>query len=175
MTVGGDENHDRAMITPSLKMSPEAERSVKPFSYRQDPKVPRFDDGGPVFVFDGECVMCSRSAMFVLKHDRRGVSRFAAAQSPLGQMLLEHYGFKTDDFETMLLLDEGLPYVKSQAVFGALRIVGFPWSLARIFNLLPRVLLDRAYDTLARNRFRIFGRRESCYLPAPDEAHRFLS
>ena len=163
------------MIAPSLKKSPEADRSVEPFSYRQDPKVPKFDDGGPVFVFDGECIMCSRSAMFVLKRDRSGSSRFAAAQSPLGQMLLEHYGFKTDDYETMLLLDNGLPYVKSQAVFRSLRIVGFPWALAGVFNVLPRGLLDRAYDILARNRFRVFGRRESCYLPAPHEAHRFLS
>jgi predicted DCC family thiol-disulfide oxidoreductase YuxK len=87
-----------------------------PFSYRADPLVPAFPDDKPIFFFDGVCGLCTGFAEFILRHDRRGVFRIATVQSPLGQALLAHYGLPTDDFTTNLLLADGRPRLKSDAL-----------------------------------------------------------
>jgi predicted DCC family thiol-disulfide oxidoreductase YuxK len=146
-----------------------------PYSYRDDPAVPRFADDRPVIIFDGECVLCSGSAQFVLRHDKRGVYRFLAAQMPLGRALYAHYGLDTRDYETMILLADGVATFKSEAVVRIAEGLGLPWSLAAILRVVPRPWRDRLYGVLARNRLRILGRREHCYLPAPADADRFLA
>jgi predicted DCC family thiol-disulfide oxidoreductase YuxK len=145
------------------------------YSYRDDPAVPRFPDDRPVIIFDGECVLCSGSAQFVLRHDRRRVYRFLAAQTPLGRALYAHYGLDTRDYETMMLIADGIATFKSEAVIRIGEGLRFPWSLAAVFRIIPRPWRDRLYAVLARNRLRILGRRERCYLPAAADADRFLA
>ncbi len=146
----------------------------RPYGYRDDPAVPAFADDRPVIIFDGHCVLCSRSAQFVLRHDRRGIYRLLAAQTPLGHALYVHYGLDPHDYETMILVADGLPTFKSEAGIGIASGLGLPWSLAAILRVVPRRWRDRLYDILAHNRFRIFGRRETCFLPDPRWADRFL-
>lgn len=145
------------------------------YSYRNDPRVPDFPDADPVLVFDGVCVLCSHTAAFVLRHDRHKRCRFVAAQSPLGQGLYRHFGLDENDFETFVLLDQGVAYFRSDAALRLLGIIGWPWSMAAIFRLVPRRLRDFVYLSVARNRYRLFGKHDACYLPPPDEAERFLS
>ncbi len=147
----------------------------RPYSYRDDAAVPRFADDRPVIVFDGHCVLCSRSAQFVLRHDRRGTYRLLAAQTPLGHALYVHYGLDPLDYESMILIADGTAWLKSEAVIRIARGLGMPWSLAVILRVLPRPWRDRLYGVLARNRFRVFGRRATCYLPDPRDADRFLA
>ncbi len=149
--------------------------SFTSYSYRSDRSVPDFPDTDPVLIFDGECVMCSRTAVFVLNHERRQTCRFLAAQSSLGQALYTHYGLETRELETNILLLEGMPYFRSDAAIQVMVLMGFPWSIGRVFRLVPRAWRNRFYDVVARNRFRIFGRRDQCYMPTPETAHRFLS
>ena len=144
------------------------------FSYRSDPDVPEFPDDNPVLVFDGDCVMCSHSAEFVLARDKEREFRFLAAQSDLGRALFEHFGLNSEDFETFLVLHEGRPYLRSSAALKIAALLGFPWSAFGIFHLVPRVLRDWVYNLIARNRYRLFGRRAQCYLPSPEDAERFL-
>jgi predicted DCC family thiol-disulfide oxidoreductase YuxK len=146
-----------------------------PYSYRDDPAVPKFADDRPFIIFDGHCVLCSRSAQFVLRHDVRGIYRMLAAQTPLGRALYVHYGLDPLDYETMILIADGVPQLKSEAVIRIAQGLGLPWSLAAILRVLPRAWRDRLYDVLARNRFRVFGRRATCYLPDPRDADRFLA
>jgi predicted DCC family thiol-disulfide oxidoreductase YuxK len=146
-----------------------------PYSYRDDPAVPRFADDRPVIIFDGLCALCSGSAAFVLRHDAAGVFRLAAAQSPLGQALYAHYGLDPVDYESMILITDGVAWLKSEAAIRIAQGLGFPWSLALAFRILPRVLRDRAYMWIARNRLRWFGARTSCYRPDPQFAGRFLA
>jgi predicted DCC family thiol-disulfide oxidoreductase YuxK len=146
-----------------------------PYSYRDDPAVPRFADDRPVIIFDGECVLCSGSAQFVLRHDKRRIFRFLAAQAPLGRALYAHYGLDTRDYETMILIADGVATFKSEAVVRIAEGLGFPWLLAAVFRVVPRPWRDRLYGVLARNRLRILGRRDSCYLPSPADADRFLA
>jgi predicted DCC family thiol-disulfide oxidoreductase YuxK len=145
------------------------------YSYRDDPAVPRFADDRPVIIFDGECVLCCGSAQFVLRHDKRKVYRFLAAQTPLGRALYVHFGLDARDYSTMMLIADGVATFKSEAVVRIGEGMGFPWSLAAVFRLLPRPWRDRLYAVLARNRLRILGRRERCYMPSAADADRFLA
>jgi predicted DCC family thiol-disulfide oxidoreductase YuxK len=149
--------------------------SGQSYSYRDDPAVPDFDDNGPVIIFDGDCVFCSGWVKFLLKHDRPGRYRFLTAQSPLGIALYRHYGLETRNYETNLLLDNGRPYFKSDATLRVLGSLGMPWSITRLLSVLPRSFPDRGYDIIARNRYRIAGRRSSCFVPTAAEKHRFLA
>jgi predicted DCC family thiol-disulfide oxidoreductase YuxK len=143
-------------------------------SYRDDPDVPAFPDDKPLIVFDGVCVLCSASARFVLSHDEAGRFRLTAAQSPLGQALYRHLGLSPTDYDTFLLVEDGHVWFKSDAALRVAGRLGLPWSLAGLLGIVPRAARDAAYDLVARNRYRVFGRRETCFLPTADHAERFL-
>ena len=144
------------------------------YSYRDDPQVPDFPDDRPVVIFDGMCVLCSGGARWLMRLDRKARFRLMAAQSEIGAALFRHYGLVGDDYETMLLLEDGVLWQKSDAWLRICRILGFPWSVATLLWWVPRRLRDGLYEWVARNRFRWFGRRESCFLPSPGQAERFI-
>jgi len=147
---------------------------VTPFGYRADPEVPDFPDDRPIVLFDGHCVMCSAWARFLLKHDRRGVFRLLPAQTPLGQALYRHFGLNPTELETNILLEDGVAWLKSESSLRMAAHLGFPWSMAAVIRILPLSWRDALYELVARNRFRLFGRREVCFRPEPEQASRFL-
>ncbi|MGA3157082.1 MAG: DCC1-like thiol-disulfide oxidoreductase family protein [Steroidobacteraceae bacterium] len=153
---------------------PDATDRHPAYSYREDPSVPAFPDDRPIIIFDGYCVLCSRFARFVLKHDRRAVFRLMAAQSPLGQALYRHLGLDPVQFETNVLLEQGRAWFKFDATSRICRHLRFPWSLVRVLGWLPGPLLDRVYDWVARNRLRWFGSRTVCLLTDQAYPERFL-
>src|SRR5258708_40315963 len=83
------------------------------YGYREDPSVPAFPDDRPIIIFDGHCVLCSRFARFVLRHDRRAVFRLMAAQTTVGQALYRHLHLDSGQFETNVLLEGGQAWFKS--------------------------------------------------------------
>ncbi len=129
---------------------------------------------GPLILFDGVCVMCSRFVAFVIKRDPQARFRFVAAQTPLGQSLLSRLGLSTTDFESNVLIEDGRAWFKSGAFFAILRHLPRPWSWLAILRLVPLALTDRVYNIIADNRYRLFGRRDSCLVPTPDIRRRFL-
>lgn len=149
--------------------------SLPAYSYRADPAVPPFADDKPIILFDGVCVLCSGWVKFVLRHDPVGRYRLLAAQSPLGQALLVHYGIDTVDFESAILLRQGVAWFKSETALRTLVGLGFPWKLAALARLLPLRLRDWLYRHVARNRYTWFGRRDSCFLPREEYRARFLN
>ena len=146
-----------------------------PYSYRPDSAVPPFADDKPIIIFDGLCVLCSASAAFVLRHDTAGVFPLLAAQSPLGAALYSHYDLDPQDYETMILVADGVAWFKSEAAIRIAGRLGAPWSLACVFRIVPLALRDRIYAWVARNRLNWFGKRDTCYLPDPRHADRFLA
>ena len=152
-------------------------KRVRPdaYSYRTDPAVPSFADDKPLIIFDGYCAMCSGWAQFVLRHDHAGGYRLLPAQSPLGHALYVHYGLDPHDYETNILIADGLAWFKSEGSIRMAEGLGFPWSLAAVFRILPRALRDRVYESIARNRLRLFGKRETCYRPDKRYEDRFLA
>ncbi len=129
---------------------------------------------GPLVLFDGVCNFCNRSVNFILDHDRHKRFHFAALQSDAGQAVLRHFGLRTDDFDTAVLVEHGRAYTKSSAALRIARNLGGWWSLLALLLTIPPFLRDAAYDLLARNRYRWFGKAESCRVPTPEIRDRFL-
>lgn len=132
------------------------------------------DDEGPIIVFDGHCVLCSANARFVLRHDRRRRFRLAAAQSEAGQALQARFGLNRDSLETIVVIAGGRAITESDAVIAIAAGLGWPWRAAAVAKLVPRAVRDPLYRWVARNRYRWFGRRETCWAPGPGDAHRML-
>ena len=128
----------------------------------------------PLIVFDGMCVLCSANARFVLRHDKARRFRLTTAQGRLGEDLYRHFGLATGDYETMLVVDKGRLLTESDAAIAIARGLGWPWKAAAAARIVPRPVRDAAYRLVARNRFRLFGRRETCWAPSPADADRIL-
>ena len=144
------------------------------YSYRTDDAVPSFADDKPVIVFDGHCALCSGFADFITRWDRHKRLRLLPAQSPLGEALYTHYGLKPDDYETNILLENGLTRTKMDGSLRMFSYLGWPWKILNIARILPRRWQDGLYGLIARNRLQWFGVKDVCYLPRPEHADRFL-
>ena len=129
---------------------------------------------GEILVFDGVCVLCSRSVAFVLAHDHARRYRFAALQTRSGRELLERNGLDPADPVSMLLTDGYRVWTESDAILRVMAGFGGAWRLAALLRAVPRRLRDWAYRTVARNRYQWFGKRDACIMPTADTAHRFL-
>ena len=147
------------MCRPVSDLSPEARAALR---------------GHDVIVFDGEGVLCSGFFRFVLRHDRAGRFRFATAQSPLGQRLYADLGLPTDAFETNLVIVDGRIHERLPAFAAAMSALGWPWRALWAARLIPEPLSSRLYHSIARNRYRLFGRYDHCMMPTPDIRDRFL-
>jgi predicted DCC family thiol-disulfide oxidoreductase YuxK len=145
------------------------------YSYRLDPTIPSFPDEKPLFIYDGHCVLCSGWVQTVLRLDKKGRFRMLAAQSPLGQAIYVHYGLDPVHHDTNLVLLNGVAYTKSRSSIIIVASLGFPWTLARVGLLVPRAMLDRLYELVARNRIRWFGKHEHCMLSLAGYETRFLT
>ncbi len=121
------------------------------------------------------CVVCSRWVRFLLRHDRRAHLHFAAMQGDTGRALLRDAGLDADDPVSFLFLREGRATTDSEALAAVLEALGGAWRWpARLLRALPRSVRDAAYRTLARNRYRWFGRRTTCLVPDDAVRARFL-
>lgn len=120
------------------------------------------------------CVLCSANAGFILRHDTRGRFRLATMQGAVGRALMQRFGIDTIDPETFILVRDGRALRNSDAVLAIWQGLGWPWKALAILRLVPRRLRDFAYRLVARNRYRWFGRRETCFVPTPEQAERIL-
>ena len=127
-----------------------------------------------IVVFDAHCLLCNGWVQFLLKHDRKGVFQFASIQGVMGQELLARAGLRVEGLQTLLLVDGSKTWQHTAAILRVLHGLGWPWRLAWVGWLVPAPLRDALYRGIARNRYRIFGRSESCLLPPPEFASRFL-
>ncbi len=128
-----------------------------------------------VVLFDGHCNFCNATVNFLIDRDPAGRLSFAALQSEAGRRLLADHGLPVPDVpDTMVFVDAGRALVRSDAALAAAKYLRFPWWLARVGLVVPRVVRDAVYRLVARNRYRWFGRTEACRLPTPDLRARFL-
>lgn len=136
--------------------------------------LPRAD----IILYDGVCGLCNGLVRFVLPRDPAGGFRFAALQSVAARDMLGRHGKAPADLDTVyVVVADGTRerlLEKSRAVLHILWRLGWPWSLSALAAPLPTGLLDAAYDLVARNRYRLFGKSETCLLPAPEWRDRFL-
>ncbi|MEO0371642.1 MAG: DCC1-like thiol-disulfide oxidoreductase family protein [Pseudomonadota bacterium] len=130
--------------------------------------------GRDVIVFDGECVLCSGFFRFMLRHDREGRFFFAMAQADFGQACYGALGMPLDDFQTNLVIKEGWVYTDLDAFAAAMAALGWPWKILQIAAWLPQLIKRPLYRAIAKNRYRLFGRYDTCMVPGPDLRARFL-
>ena len=133
----------------------------------------------PVLLYDGVCGLCNRLVQFALRHDHEKVFRFAPLQSSFGSRVLKQHGVDAAALKTVYVLASGnegqVLLQQSEAILFLMSRFGGIWSvLAQMVRLLPPGISDWAYNLIARHRYRIFGRYDSCPLPSVGDRERFL-
>ncbi|MEA1932429.1 MAG: thiol-disulfide oxidoreductase DCC family protein [Euryarchaeota archaeon] len=131
-------------------------------------------DDHPILLFDGVCNLCNGAIQFIIPRDPEGTIRFAPLQSDLGERVQESAGLSTDDLETVVLVDDGMAYTKSDAAIRVGEHLGGVYRLLSLGRLLPRGLRDRIYDFVAENRYDWFGKKDQCMIPDDDVSDRFV-
>ncbi len=127
----------------------------------------------PIIFFDGVCGMCNRFVDLILRIDNKGVFRFAPIQGETAKQMLPPLSEAPQEW-SMFYLDERGIREESDAFLEVYRRLGGVWWLLSLLRLVPRSVRDFVYRTVARNRYRWFGRRDACRIPTPDEESRFL-
>jgi predicted DCC family thiol-disulfide oxidoreductase YuxK len=127
-----------------------------------------------IVVFDGVCNLCARSVKFILAHEAAPTLRFTPLQSAAGARLLGELGFDPADAKTFVLIADGKAYVKSDAAIRVASYLRGAWKLVGAIKIIPRPIRDWMYDVVARNRYRWFGRVETCIAPSPTLRARYL-
>lgn len=130
-------------------------------------------------LFDGVCNFCNASINFIIDRDSKGIFKFAALQSEVGQALLKEFGLKTSDsesrtFDSIVAIEGGKVYQKSDAALEITHRMDGIWKIFYVFKIIPTFLRNPIYDLVARNRYRIFGRTDACRIPTPELKARFL-
>jgi predicted DCC family thiol-disulfide oxidoreductase YuxK len=136
-------------------------------------------DPNPIVLYDGVCGLCNRLVQFLLKHDYHDRFRFASLQSAFATELLTRHGMDPHDLDTVYVVrNYGLTgealLARSDAILFMLKQLGGIWSLAVVGKIIPRPLRDWMYGVVAQNRYRVFGKYESCMLPEPRHRQKFL-
>ncbi len=129
--------------------------------------------GERLIVFDGVCRLCSGWARFVLRYDHDRKITLATVQSATGNDILSRLGVSISDPETVVFIEDGTAYFKSDAIFRIVAQLRWPWQPLRAFAILPRGFRDWCYSLIARNRYRLFGMRDTCFLPTTEYEARF--
>jgi predicted DCC family thiol-disulfide oxidoreductase YuxK len=127
-----------------------------------------------LIVFDGVCVLCSAWVAFIIARDKAGRFRFTPLQSALGRGVGRRLGIDVDEPDTYVLIRGGRALTKSDGAIAILAALP-GWGWTRLLRLVPRPVRDWAYDRVARNRYRIFGRRSACLVPDASTAARFVT
>ncbi|MBA1142888.1 thiol-disulfide oxidoreductase DCC family protein [Mesorhizobium neociceri] len=125
-----------------------------------------FDASQPLIVFDGVCVLCSGFVRTVVRLDRKNGFRFATAQLPFGEALFHKYELRTDSYEINLVLIGAAPFMRLDSFIAVMAELGWPWRAAKALLLIPRPLRDWLYERIAKNRYAIFGSKDSCEIPS---------
>lgn len=128
-----------------------------------------------VILFDGVCNLCNSMVQFVIKKDSKKLFQFASLQSAYGQQILQKFKLPTTVLNSFVLLEDGKIYTKSTAALRVAKQLKGLWPLLYGFIIVPTFIRNGVYDFIAKNRYKWFGKQETCWLPTPDLRDRFLA
>lgn len=144
-----------------------------PFCY---PYLCMVEKNKKVVLFDGVCNLCNGAVQFIIKHDRRDLFRYAALQSGIGERLIAERAIHIAKVDSIILIEPGVAYfTKSDAILHIGQGLGGLWRALVIFTWIPKPFRDVIYDIIAKNRYRWFGRKDSCMVPTSDLQAKFLN
>ena len=131
--------------------------------------------GNPkIVLFDGVCNLCNSSVQFILARDKKNQFLFGSLQGKTGQDYLKKFNLPPGTLNSFMLVDGDALYSKSTGALRMLKYIGGPWRLLYAFIIVPKFIRDAVYTLIANNRYRWFGKKETCWLPAPALKEKFL-
>lgn len=131
--------------------------------------------GKKLILFDGVCNLCNTTVQYVIKHDKSDSFRFAALQSNIGKQIIDMFNIDVDKTDSILLYTETKDLKsKSSAALHIASQLGFPNNLLTIFFIVPSFIRDKVYDYIAKNRYKWYGKKESCMIPTKELKAKFL-
>jgi predicted DCC family thiol-disulfide oxidoreductase YuxK len=129
----------------------------------------------PILIFDGFCNLCSTLVQFIIKRDKKGRIKFVHLQSEKAKSLISDSGINSLNLNSVVFISSGKLYLKSSAILQLFKELGRPWGLLYGFIIIPLCIRDSLYDLVARYRYRLFGTRNNCPVPAPGTEERFIN
>lgn len=127
-----------------------------------------------IILFDGVCNLCNSSVNFIIDHDKKNVFRFASLQSDAGQSLLKKFNLNVKDFNSIILVENDKFYERSSAVMKIVKKFPGLWKFLYLFIIIPPPVRNFVYDIIADNRYKWFGKKDSCRVPTPELKEKFL-
>ena len=127
-----------------------------------------------IILFDGICNLCNQSVQFVIEHDSKNQFRFASLQSDFGQDFLKKNKLEATQFYSIVFIEDDQFYTKSSAALKIAKYLDGITSWLTIFMIVPKPLRDIVYSFIAKNRYRWFGKNESCWLPTKELKAKFI-
>ncbi len=128
-----------------------------------------------IILFDGICNLCNGAVTFIIKHDKKDIFRFASLQSEFGKKLVQDRGMNPEELDSIILIEPGVAYYrKSTAALEIARDLSGGYSLLKNFLFIPESLRDGIYNFIAKNRYKWYGKKESCMIPTPELKAKFL-
>ncbi|MFV5684614.1 thiol-disulfide oxidoreductase DCC family protein [Flavobacterium sp. GB2R13] len=128
-----------------------------------------------IILFDGVCNLCDSVVQFIIKHDKKDVFRFVALQSDLGQEIIKYIGIDTKKIDSIILYQPGIAYYyKSEAALEIAKNLGGIYYFGTLFSILPISFNNYIYDYIAKNRYKWYGKKESCIIPTKELQAKFL-
>ena len=127
-----------------------------------------------IILFDDICNLCNRVVLFIIKRDPQAKYMFASLQSDSGKKILLKFGISTSDFDSFVLINDNKYFSKSSASLRVFKELNGLWRLLFVFIIVPPFMRDFIYNIIAKNRYKVFGKRDSCMVPSPAIQNRFL-
>ena len=128
-----------------------------------------------IILYDGVCNLCDSAVQMIIKHDSKDVFRFVALQSDLGQKIIKHLGIDTQKTDSIILYQPGFAYYyKSEAVLEIAKDLSGLFYFGTLFSILPTSLNNHIYDYIAKNRYKWYGKKETCLIPTKELQAKFL-
>jgi predicted DCC family thiol-disulfide oxidoreductase YuxK len=128
-----------------------------------------------IILFDGVCNLCDSAVQFVIQHDKKDVFRFVALQSELGQQILKHIGINPINIDSVILYEPGIAYYyKSDAALQIAKNLGGFFHFGTFFRFIPIGISNKLYDYIAKNRYKWYGKKETCLIPTLELKSKFL-
>ena len=129
-----------------------------------------------IILYDGVCNLCDHTVKFILKRDKKGVFNFAPLQSSFAKEELSKLGYHLlTDLSSVVLVSGGKVFSKSSAFLEIIKKLPLPWPLFFPAIIIPKVVRDLIYDWISKNRYRWFGKSDTCLLPKPEWKSRFVA
>lgn len=128
-----------------------------------------------IILFDGVCNLCNSAVQFIIKRDKKDVFRFVALQSDLGKEICNYIGINPKTTDSIILYEPGVAYYyKSEAALKIAAEFHSVYTFLAIFKIFPKGIRDSIYDYVAKNRYKWYGKKESCMIPTPELKAKFL-